>query len=156
METVRRTLDVNIPVAAAYEQWTRFEDFPRFMDGVEEVRRTDDTHLHWRAAIAGRSQEGECVITRQVPDALIAWRGMTGAPNAGHVRLEPLGADMTRISLRLDYEPAASSAQPGEALGLMSRIVERALGDFKDFFEMRGPETDGWRGNARRASTTGP
>ena len=156
MESVQRILDVNGPVAAAYEQWTRFEDFPRFMDGVEEVRRIDDTHLHWRASIAGRPHEGDCVITRELPDEVIAWRSTSGTPNAGHVRFEAVGADTTRIALRLDYEPPAEAERPGEALGLVSRIVERTLGDFKDFIEMRGPETAGWRGSAGRASKTGP
>ena len=154
MQSLQRTLDVDVPAATAYDQWARFDDWPRFIDGIEEVRRIDDTHLHWRASIDGKPIEWDCVITKQVPNEVIAWRSTAGAANAGHLRFDALGPDSTRVSLRVDYEPESIAAQPGDALGLVSRVVERVLGDFKDFLEMRGADTGALRsgiGDAREA-----
>jgi len=131
---------------AVYDQWTQFEEFPRFMEGVEEIRQLDDTHLHWRASVGGKEKEWDAQITEQVPDRVIAWRSTSGAPNGGEVRFEPIGADRTRLRLALEYEPQTVVEKVGDALGVMSRHVEKTVEDFKDFIEKRGQATGAWRG----------
>ena len=155
MQSVQRIVDVNVPAAAAYDAWARFGDLPRFVDGLEHVQRMDDMHLHWRASAGAKAIEGECAVTRQLPNEVIAWRSTAGTPNGGHVRFEPLGPDLTRVTLRIEYDLGSIVEQPGDALGAASRIVERTLGDFKDFIEMRGLETDAWRGDVGARGDTG-
>jgi uncharacterized membrane protein len=102
MASIEKHVDVNVPVRTAYNQWTQFEDFPRFMAGVNEVRQVDETHLRWRAEIAGKEEEGDAVITEQSPDARIAWRNTSGAANAGVVTFHRLGDNQTRVMLQLE------------------------------------------------------
>jgi uncharacterized membrane protein len=146
MERTEKSIEIGVPVHAAYNQWTQFEDFPRFMDGVKEVRQLDDTHLHWRASVGGKDKEWDAEITEQVPDQVIAWRSTSGAPNGGEVRFEPIGGDRTRLRLALEYEPQTVVEKVGDALGVMSRHVEKTVEDFKDFIEKRGQATGAWRG----------
>ena len=96
MASVEQTIDVNLPVRTVYNQWTQFEEFPRFMQGVEEVRQLDDTRLHWRASIAGKTEEWDAVITDQIPDQQVGWRSTSGPENSGVIRFTPVGADRTR------------------------------------------------------------
>ena len=105
MERIEKSIEVNAPVRAVYNQWTQFEEFPRFMAGVKEVRQLDDTHLHWHAEIWGKDKEWDAEITEQVPDRVIAWRSTSGAPNAGTVRFEPVAPDRTRVRLTMEYQP---------------------------------------------------
>ena len=155
MERMEKTFEIGVPVHAAYNQWTQFEEFPHFMDGVKEVRQLDDTHLHWRASVAGKEKEWDAEITEQVPDEVIAWRSTSGAPNNGEVRFEPLGADRTRVRLAMEYDPQTAVEQIGDALGVMSRKIDKTVDDFKEFIEKRGRETGGWRGEVRGARETG-
>src|SRR5438270_10395267 len=105
MASVTQSIDVNVPVRTAYNQWTQFESFPQFMDGVKEVRQQDDTHLHWVATINGKAEEWDAEITQQIPDERVAWKSTTGAPNAGVVTFHRLGADQTRVTLQMDWQP---------------------------------------------------
>src|SRR5438105_2873160 len=105
MKEVEKSIDVNVPVHTAYNQWTQFESFPNFMEGVEEVRQLDDKRLHWRAKIGGQAKEWDAFINEQQPDRVITWHSTTGAENAGRVDFEPLGGDMTRVKLTMGYDP---------------------------------------------------
>jgi uncharacterized membrane protein len=147
MEQVEKVVDVNCPISTVYNQWTQFEEFPRFMAGVKEVRQIDDTHVHWRAEIWGKDKEWDAEITEQQPDERISWKSVSGAVNAGTVRFEPLGADRTRVRLAMAYEPEGAIENVGNALGAFTRRVENTVKDFKEFIESRGRETGGWRGS---------
>jgi uncharacterized membrane protein len=147
MERIEKAIEVRAPVRAVYNQWTQFEEFPRFMTGVKEVRQIDDTHLHWHAEIWGKDKEWDAEITEQVPDQVIAWGSTSGdAPNRGTVRFESLGADRTRVRLIMEYEPQGAIENIGDALGLLSARVQQTVEQFKQFIEKRGTETGGWRG----------
>jgi uncharacterized membrane protein len=149
MERIEKTFEINCPVSTVYNQWTQFEEFPRFMDGVKEVRQLDDTHLHWRASIGGKDKEWDAEIVEQVPDQRIAWRSTNGAPNAGTVRFEPLNRERTRVQLTMEYEPQGALEKAGDAVGIVSSKVETAVEKFKDLIENRGGETGAWRGEVR-------
>ena len=151
MERIEKTIEVRQPVRTVYNQWTQFEEFPRFMAGVKDVRQLDDTHVHWHAEIWGKDKEWDAEITEQVPDQCIAWRSTSGdAPNAGMVRFEPIASDRTRVRLTMDYEPQGAVENVGDALGVLSQRVQTTVEDFKKFIEGRGVETGGWRGEVRR------
>ena len=154
MERIEKTFEVDCPVGTAYNQWTQFEEFPRFMEGVDEVRQLDDTHLHWKAKIAGKAKEWDSEIVEQVPDEVIAWRSTSGAPNAGTVRFEPLASERTRIKVTMEYEPKGFVEHAGDALGLVSHKVEDAVERFKDLLEKRRSETGAWRGEVHGGRKT--
>ncbi len=147
MSNIEQSIDVNVPVSTAYNQWTQFEDFPRFMEGVQEVRQLDDRRLVWRAEIGGREKTWEAEITEQIPDARVAWRSVGGTRNAGVVTFHRLGPDVTRVMLQLDYEPEGVVENLGDAVGVASARVRGDLQRFKEFIEQRGSETGGWRGS---------
>jgi uncharacterized membrane protein len=146
MAHIEKSIEVNVPVRTAYNQWTQFEQFPRFMEGVEEVRQLDDKRLQWRARIAGKTEEWQAEIVEQTPDRVVAWRSTTGAENGGRVSFAPAGTNATRITLRMDYDPKGMVESAGDKLGLVSRRVEGDLERFKEFIEGRGAETGAWRG----------
>ena len=146
MATVEQTIDVNLPVRTVYNQWTQFEEFPRFMQGVEEVRQLDDTRLHWRASIAGKTEEWDAVITDQIPDQQVGWRSTSGSENSGVIRFTPMGADRTRVTAVIGYEPEGVVEQVGDRLGVVESRVKGDLERFKEFIESRGSETGAWRG----------
>jgi uncharacterized membrane protein len=146
MEQIEKTIEVDCPVRSVYNQWTQFEEFPRFMAGVKQVRQIDDTHVHWQANIWGKDMEWDAEITEQDPDRRISWRSTSGAPNAGTVRFEPLGDDRTRVRLVMAYEPTGAVESAGDALGLFNARVQTTVEDFKKFIESRGRETGAWRG----------
>jgi uncharacterized membrane protein len=149
--TIERSIDVDVPVRSAYNQWTQFEDFPKFMEGVREVRQLDDKRLHWRAEVAGKEKVWDAEITEQTPDQRIAWRSRSGAPNAGVVTFHRLGDGTTRVMLQLEYEPEGVTENVGDALGFVSRRVEADLRRFKEFIESQGRETGAWRGEIPQA-----
>jgi len=154
MERIEKTFDIDCPVRTVYNQWTQFEEFPRFMDGVKEVRQIDETHLHWKASIAGKEKEWDAEITEQVPDQRIAWRSTSGAPNAGTVRFEPVNPDRTRVMLSMEYEPQGMVEKTGDALGIVSHKVENAVEKFKEIVEKRGVESGAWRGEVHGGQKT--
>jgi len=144
--SVQETIDLNVPVSTAYNQWTQFEEFPRFMASVEEVRQLDDTHLHWRANVAGKTKEWDAEITQQIPDQCIAWRSTGGVRNAGVVTFDKIGDNRTRVKLQLDYEPQTPVEKVGDAIGGVKLTAKGNLKRFKDLVERRGVETGAWRG----------
>ena len=153
MATIEESVDVGVPLSTAYNQWTQFEEFPQFMEGVEEVRQLDDTHLRWRASIAGDTQEWTAEITEQHPDHRIAWRSTEGATNAGVVTFHRIDDDTTRVMLQLDYEPEGVKEKVGDAVGVPDRRIRADLGRFKEIIESRGSETGAWRGNVDEPGT---
>jgi uncharacterized membrane protein len=146
MSSVTKSIEVNVPVDVAYNQWTQFEEFPKFMEGVQEVRQLDDQHLHWRAEIGGKEEEWDAEITDQIPDQRIAWHSTSGTPNAGIVMFRSTAPNTTEITLQMDYEPQGLSEKVGDALGFMDRRAQGDLKRFKEFIEHRGQPTGGWRG----------
>ena len=143
---VERSVQVDVPVTTAYDQWTQFEDFPHFMGGVKEVRQLDDRRLRWVAEIAGVRREWEASILEQVPDQKIAWAATAGATNAGAVRFDPAGASSTVVHLTLEYEPEGVIEQVGDKLGIVERQVRGDLERFKKLVEDQGYASGAWRG----------
>ena len=148
MSTIVQSIDVNVPVGTAYNQWTQFEDFPQFMDGVERVVQVDDTHLEWTAEILGQKRTWRAEITRQEPDRQVVWQSLAGegVEHAGSVTFEALGTDQTRVTLEMTVEPHGPAEMVGDAIGLIERQVEGDLNRFKEFIEARGTPTGAWRG----------
>jgi polyketide cyclase/dehydrase/lipid transport protein len=144
---VERSIQVDVPVSQAYNQWTQFEDFPHFMGGVKEVRQLDDRRLHWVAEIAGVRREWDASILEQEPDCKVAWAATSGATNAGAVRFEPAGPSSTIVYLSLEYEPEGAVEQIGDKLGIVERQVNADLKRFKELIEDEGYATGAWRGS---------
>ncbi|MEX2496832.1 MAG: SRPBCC family protein [Woeseia sp.] len=154
MERVEKSVEVNCPVRTVYNQWTQFEDLPKFMAGVKEVKQLDDTHLHWHAEVWGKDKEWDAEITEQVPDERIAWRSLSPeTPNAGEVRFEPISSESTRVHVVMEYEPEGAIESIGDALGAMNRRVQSTVDDFKEFIEDRRSETGAWRGEVHGGKT---
>ena len=146
MERIERSIEVDVPVRTAYNQWTQFEEFPRFMEGVERVEQRDDRTLHWVAKIAGVQKEWDAKIVRQEPDREIVWVGFGEPDNEGSVRFESPGPDRTRVTVSMGYEPEGFVEKAGDALGIVERRVEGDVERFKELIESRGTETGAWRG----------
>ena len=146
MRQIEKTIEVDCPVRTVYNQWTQFEDFPKFMAGVKAVRQLDDAHLHWQAEVWGKDEAWDAEITEQTPDTRISWKSVAGAENAGTVRFEPLGPERTRVRLALAYEPEGVVENLGHMLGIMESQVQSSVDDFKKFIESRGQATGAWRG----------
>jgi uncharacterized membrane protein len=152
MARIQKDIVVDVPVSTVYDQWTQFESFPEFMEGVKEVVQLDEKRLRWRAEIAGKDEEWEAEITDQIPDRHIAWRSVTGAMNAGSVIFEPAGEGKTKVLLELTYEPRDAAEKVGDALGFLGRRVSGDLERFKRFIESRGAPTGAWRGEIHGSS----
>lgn len=146
MSVIEATVEVDVPLRAAYDQWTQFEDFPGFMEGIEEVRQIDDTQLHWVARIAGVRREWDARITEQIPDQLVAWTSTEGTRNDGLVTFEAVSAQRTAVTLRLDLEPDGVVETVGDALGVIETRARGDLDRFKAFIEDRVLPTGAWRG----------
>jgi len=144
--SIIETIEVNVPVRTAYNQFTQFEDFPQFMKSVKEIRQLDDTHLHWRANVAGEEKEWDAEITEQIPDNRIAWRSVTGVKNGGVVTFHKISDTVTRIALQMDYEPEGPLETLGDAFGAVRMEARSNLANFKELLEKRGSETGSWRG----------
>ena len=150
MTTIEESIEVKVPVRTAYDQWTQFEEFPRFMAGVESVTQLDDTHLHWVADIGGVRREWDAEITEQHPDERVAWRATDGAENAGVVTFHRLDDTTTKVMLQLDFDPDGLVEQVGDKLGIVRSQTKADLDRFKEFIEGRGTETGAWRGDVER------
>jgi uncharacterized membrane protein len=146
VETIRESIEVDVPVRTAYNQWTQFEEFPQFMEGVESVKQIDDTHLQWVAEVGGKRREWQAEIVDQVPDQKVAWRAVDGNGPNGIVEFEPLGEDKTLVTVEMAYEPEGFTEQLGAKVGIDSRQVKGDLERFKQLIEVRGVETGAWRG----------
>jgi uncharacterized membrane protein len=156
MKTIEKSIEVSQPVHVVYNQWTQFEEFPRFMDGVKEVRQLDEKRLHWRADVGGKLEEWDAEIFEQIPDQRIAWRSIGGAKNSGLVTFTPLSPNETKVSLSLHYDPESATEKFGSALGVVNARVSGDLKRFKDFIEERGAATGAWRGEIHGRDVQSP
>lgn len=145
MATVQESIDVNVPLSQAYNQWTQFEDFPQFMSGVDAVQQLDDTTVHFQTSIGGVKREYDARITSQEPDRQVSWESLDSPRNAGTVRFAELGPAETRVDVELSWEPDTATEKIGAAVGLDSRQVGADLQRFKKFIENRDFETGAWR-----------
>ena len=149
MSTVKESVEVAVPVHTAYNQWTQFEEFPHFMEGVEEVRQVDDRHNHWTTKIGGTRREFDTEIVDQLPDERITWRTTTGdSRQKGTVHFERLDDTHTRVELVMDIEPSGIE-KAGDMLGMIDRRVKGDMRRFKEYMEKRGGESGAWRGRIR-------
>ncbi|MBT8162664.1 MULTISPECIES: SRPBCC family protein [Arthrobacter] len=155
MHTVTKAIEVEVPVSVAYNQWTQFESFPRFMSGVEDVRQIDDATLHFSTKISGVKREYNARITEQVPDTVISWESLDQPRNAGSVRFDALGPDRSGVSVTLEWEPETLTEKAGAALSADEMQVAADLDKFKDFIEDRQRETGAWRGTVGGAAADG-
>ena len=146
MAEVKESLEVNVPVDTAYNQWTQFEEFPQFMENVESVTQLDDTHLRWVAEIGNKREEWKAEITQQEPDRVVAWRAVDGRENSGRVEFEQLGPDRTRLDVVMTWEPEGLVEATADKVGVSDRAVKVDLERFKNLIEKRGVETGAWRG----------
>ena len=146
MSRFEQQIDVNVPVGVAYDQWTQFETFPRFMEGVKSVHQIDDKTLEWAAEVGGQERTWRAEITDQTPDTRVAWKSIDGTENAGAVLFAPLDPDQTRVTLRIDADPEGLVENLGDKLGFLERRVKGDLERFKRFVESRGTPTGAWRG----------
>jgi uncharacterized membrane protein len=154
MSTVTESVDVHVPVHTAYNQWTQFESFPHFMNGVEAIQQIDDRHLHWVTKVAGVKREFDTEITEQHPDERIAWKSTGGPKHAGVVTFHRLGEQDTRVTIQLDWEPEGVTEKVGSAVGADDRQVKADAKRFKEFIEHYGSETGAWRGEIPRPGTS--
>jgi uncharacterized membrane protein len=146
MARIKRGIDVDVPASVAYAQWTQFESFPQFMDGVDRVVQENDRTLSWTATVAGIQRSWRAEITDQFPDIRIAWKSIEGADNAGAVLFTPLGPNRCRVDLTIDADPSDALEAIGTALPLLERRVEGDLERFKAFIERQGAATGAWTG----------
>ncbi|MFN2476182.1 MAG: SRPBCC family protein [Chthoniobacterales bacterium] len=146
METIEQSIEVDAPVSMVYNQWTQFEEFPRFMEGVKSVHQLDDTRMHWHAEIARKDKEWDAEIVEQRAHELIMWRSTTGAHNAGEVHFDKTSGGKTKVTLVMTYEPEGIVENVGDALGLVSMRVKGDLKRFEKFLDSRRDETGAWRG----------
>lgn len=146
MSQVMETIEVDVPVGVAYNQWTQFEQFPEFMDGIEEVTQLDSTHLHWVASIAGVRREWDAQIIEQVPDQRVSWSNIDAATNRGSVTFDEVAQAITRVTLALDFEPDGLVENVGDKLGIVAAKARGDLERFREFITARGSETGAWRG----------
>ena len=147
MSTIEESIEIERPVRTVYDQWTQFEEFPTFMEGVESVTQVDDTHLHWVAEIAGVRREWDAVVTEQHPDERVAWTSTTGTANGGVVTFHKLDPARTKVMLQLDVEPEGVTEKAADALGIIRRRVSGDLDRFKEMIESRGEASGAWRGD---------
>src|SRR5262245_20661227 len=154
MAEMEKSIIVDAPRREVYNQWTQFEEFPRFMDGVVEVRQIDDKRLYWRANVGGTEREWHAEITDQTPDQRIAWKSLTGAEHGGAVLFRPVSDQRTEITMRMQYNPDGFTENVGDALGFVGRRVQGDLERFCDFMEERGRATGGWRGELHGQQVT--
>jgi uncharacterized membrane protein len=150
MSTIIETIDVDVPVTAAYNQWTQFESFSKFMEGVERIEQRDATHLHWVISIAGVKREFDATVTEQHPDERVAWSSDSGPRHAGVITFHRLGEEVTRVTAQMDIDPEGIAENIADKVGIVSRRVKGDMERFKQFIEARGGETGAWRGDVDR------
>jgi uncharacterized membrane protein len=153
--TIEKSVDVQAPVRTAYNQWTQFESFPKFMEGVDRIEQTTPTRTHWRTSIGGVTREFDAEITEQNPDERIAWHSVNGPEHSGVVTFHRLDEQTTRVHLQMEYAPDTLTEKAGTALGVVGHRIQDDLGRFKDFIEHRGGETGAWRGEVDRSPQQG-
>ena len=149
MPTIEQSIDVEVPLSTAYNQWTQFESFPRFMGGVDEVTQLTDTLTHWKTSIGGVEREFDAETTEQHPDERVAWRSIDGKTHGGVVTFHRLSPETTRVMVQIDWETETLAEKAGAAIGLDDRQVKKDLSTFKEYIESRGVEEGGWRGDVQ-------
>jgi uncharacterized membrane protein len=149
--SIEKSVEVDVPVSTAYNQWTQFEEFPSFMNGVEVVKQLDETHLHWVASIGGHREEWDAEITEQLPDERVAWKATSGKGNAGVVTFHKLDENRTKVMLQLDWESEGMVEALGALLGRDDRAVKGDLERFKELVEKQGSESGAWRGEVKQS-----
>jgi len=154
--TVQESIDVAVPIRTAYNQWTQFESFPNFMEGVESISQLDNTHTHWKVKAGGQEREFDATITEQLPDERVAWKSTGGTQHAGVVTFHRLADEATRVTVQMDWQPEGLAEKAGAAVGVDDRRVKADLKRFKAFIEHRGQETGAWRGDVSRPDASGP
>src|SRR3954454_25334733 len=152
--TLEKSLEVEVPVRTAYNAWTKFENFPKFMGGVKSVQQLDDKRLSWVAEIAGVKREWQAEILQQIPDEKVAWAATEGATNAGQVTFVPIGGLKTTVTLHLEYEPEGLVEAVGDKLNIIERQATSDLEKFKAYIEEQG-SADGWRGSVNPTMDVG-
>ena len=152
---ITESIDVDVPVSTAYNQWTQFESFPRFMDGVERIDQLSPTKTHWVTQIAGVTREFDAETTEQHPDERVAWVTQNGTHQAGVVTFHRISDTTTRVTLQLDHDPQGFVEKAGDALGIVKHRIKGDLRNFKEFIESRGAEEGGWRGDIDAAPQSG-
>ena len=153
MSTITKSVDVDVPVRTAYNQWTQFESFPKFMEGVERIEQLDDTTTRWTTKVAGAERQFEADITEQEPDQRVAWRSRGETEHAGVVTFHKVDDEHTKVTVQMEVEPTDWVEKVGDAMNVMDRRVEGDLDRFKDFIESRGTETGAWRGEVEQDAT---
>ena len=147
MPSVTKSVDVSVPITTAYNQWTQFESFPQFMDGVESIKQTDATHSHWVTKIGGVTREFDTEITEQHPDERVAWKSTDGTTHAGVVTFHRISDNETKVTVQLDWDAEGLLEKVGAAVGIDDHQVKSDLDRFKEFIERQGGETGAWRGD---------
>jgi uncharacterized membrane protein len=148
--TIEQSIEVDVPIARAYNQWTQFTEFPQFMEGIERIDQLDDRRLHWVASFGGETHEWDAEIVEQAPEERVAWRNTDGKDNAGAVTFHKIDDDTTRVMVQMDWAPEGIKEKVGAALGADDRRIKGDLERFKEFIEARGSETGAWRGEVPR------
>jgi uncharacterized membrane protein len=146
MKTIEESIEIEVPVSTAYNQWTQFESFPQFMDGVERVEQKGDKRLHWVAEVGGQKREWDAEITEQHPDHRVAWKALDQGAPSGVVTFHRLDEGRTKIMVQMEYEPEGVKESVGSMAGIDSHRVQGDLRSFKEFIESRAHETGAWRG----------
>lgn len=141
------SVDVHAPVRVAYNQWTQFEEFPRFMDGVESIDQRGDDTLHWTVRFGGVTREFDTRITEQTPDHRIAWTTEDGPRHAGVVTFHKIDDETTRVTLQMEYDPEGFLENVGDKVGFVSGQLKGDMNNFKSFIEDRSVSTGAWRGH---------
>jgi uncharacterized membrane protein len=141
---------VNRPIDVVYNQWTQFESFPEFMEGVERIEQRDDTHLHWVIKVGGITREFDATVTEQHPEERVAWKSDSGPDHAGVVTFHRLDDEKTRVTTQMDVDPEGFVENVADKLGILKARVSSDLERFKKFIESRPGETGAWRGDVSR------
>ena len=150
MTSVTESIDVEVPIGKAYNQWTQFETFPEFMSGVESIEQLDDRRLHWKISIAGVEREFDAEITEQHPDERVAWKSTDGTTHAGVVTFHKIDTNRTKVTVQLEWAPEGLVEKAGAAFNADDMQVSRDLSRFKKFIEQAPAETGAWRGDVPR------
>ena len=146
MSTHQHSVEVERPLRTVYDQWTQFESFPQFMEGVESITQIDETHSHWVTTTGGATREFDTVITEQIPDRKIAWKTVSGSSHAGVVTFEPVSDSTTKVTVAMEFDPEGFVEEVGDKIGVVGHRVADDLDRFKDFIEDQSTETGAWRG----------
>ena len=152
MPTVEKSIDVNVPISTAYNQWTQFESFPHFLAGVDSITQLDDKNTHWKVTVGGVTREFDATITEQHPDERVAWKSTDGETHAGVVTFHRLADDKTRVTVQLDWKPESFVEKVGAVLQIDDAQISKSVHDFKDYIESQGAESGAWRGDIDRPS----